>query len=259
MNKILERIKKLKEFVSDDEKPVLENDPVQILLDREIRIQYQEEEFETETPDLTPESPLPVIRSEKRPVASQITPSSEDPLMQLIQEIPEEPEDDFKIEKPAMRVLKSFKIQPVESEIPEDTGGSITADPVADQFSDQTLDQEGTIENTLETEPTEPAAIEIKEPEVSPVNIKPNAAKAPPQPVISSAGAPPAPEKVAPPAAVKPPENKGTKTNDLLDIFREEEKVDKGPITEGLEVVDSTSLADEARVILAMIKARCKR
>ena len=82
--------------------------------------------------------------------------------------------------------------------------------------------------------------------------------QAQPQAVKSVPVAPVTKENPAP-QSEKPAEVKEKKVSDLLDIFREEEKEDKGLLTEGLDNVVVSELVDQADDILNMIKTKRRR
>jgi hypothetical protein len=248
MRKLLKRILGLN-AVLEDENSLWDNDPVTVFLEEKARGRKPVVENGYEMGSMKLED-LPKHEPVRKVSNNQISPTFTDPLLLLIQETYSRP----------------GRIQ--QKEIKGKSEGDVIKLPVADGFNtvsntnrdsghisgqEAFLQGEGNdsqLDNTLNTS---------EEQETVSVNVPPNNNQKEFQNGISL-------DTQALPETNSDPDKdsnaKGGKDNnikDLLDIFREEEKEDKGPLTEDLEEIDCNDLLAEAHNVLKMIKTRYKR
>lgn len=235
INRILGKIVRFTDRTDEEEEMQIDKDPVKDLLEKKLKslmaqndFYYLSGESDEVKPPETGRSPL-----QELPAAPP-----EDPLLMML-------EDPCGMKKTASHLEPGLSAEPAVRET-----DILRKQPVRHDIVEEPLEEAGEV--MVEEEPGElidvPSGSAGVRPQSGP-DIRPASGS----PAVKSPEA--APSSVSGEYTGSQPDKKGS-ISDLLDVFRHEEKEDKSSLTENLDSVDISTLMNEAREILGMIRKR---
>ncbi len=235
INRILGKIVKFTDRTDEEEEMQIDKDPVKDLLEKKLKFLMAQNDFycfSGERDDVNPPETKP------NPLPEQSAMPPEDPLLMML-------EDPYGMKKAASHLEPDLS---AESTVRETD--ILREQPIRHDIIEDPLEESGEVvveeeSGELTDAPSGPAAVRPQSgPDIGPAGGQP-AAKSPEA----------APASVSGESNGSQPDKKGS-ISDLLDVFRHEEKEDRGPLTENLDNIDMSSLINEAREILGMIRKR---
>ena len=239
INRILGKIVKFTDRTDEEEEMQIDKDPVKDLLEKKLKFLMAQNDFycfSGESDEVKPPERKP------NPLPEQSAMPSEDPLLMML-------EDPY-----GMKSTSSHLEPGLSAEFAVREADILRKQPVRHDIVEEPLEEAGEVmveeeSGELTDVPSGPAAVRPQSgPDTRPASGSP-AAKSLEAAPSSISG-----ESTSSPAGSQP-DKKGS-ISDLLDVFRHEEKEDKSSLTENLDSVDISTLMNEAREILGMIRKR---